>query len=449
MMIGLPVAAFFLAPSAGATSAPPGANLAGINASSFGTGVQVVPLVKGVVPAGNLSTGNFVQVSIPYSQSTLSTGPTSNSTSTPVWPGPVAATLSNALPLLGFPQSLANLLKDPVIAQADFPPQPSAGASGSYAPPAGSATGVGTANAKAGQYSTSGQANLSSESLAGGMVKIASSTATSSTSIGATSVLATAHSDVGHVSILGGLIDIASISSDASATSDGNFAQQSSGLKIGAVSIDLLGHKFPVYIGPNGLHLVSSDQGGIAVGVLNTVLTALNQAGLTITTVEPSNQVNGNAATVDSGVVEIGFVDANIPNPQGQIPVTSAGFAIDLGESQASAQATTLPPLPPFTPPPAPTPTPPVSTGLGAVVSSLAGAPSTTPSVTGGQPVLSSPTTTATAPAPSNPAPAVQAAVFGVPIRVAWVVIAVILSIIAAGPLLGYANWQLLRGRRT
>ena len=39
------------------------------------------------------------------------------------------------------------------------------------------------------------------------------------------------------------------------------------------------------------------------------------------------------------------------------------------------------------------------------------------------------------------------ASFLGLPVRVAWVVIAVLLSIVAAGPLLGYANWQLLRGR--
>jgi hypothetical protein len=37
----------------------------------------------------------------------------------------------------------------------------------------------------------------------------------------------------------------------------------------------------------------------------------------------------------------------------------------------------------------------------------------------------------------------------GAPVKVAWVVIAFLLSLVVSGPLLGYANWQLLRGRRS
>jgi hypothetical protein len=41
----------------------------------------------------------------------------------------------------------------------------------------------------------------------------------------------------------------------------------------------------------------------------------------------------------------------------------------------------------------------------------------------------------------------ILAGFLGIPVRVAWVVAAILLSIVAAGPLLAYANWQLLRGR--
>jgi hypothetical protein len=50
----------------------------------------------------------------------------------------------------------------------------------------------------------------------------------------------------------------------------------------------------------------------------------------------------------------------------------------------------------------------------------------------------------------SNPpvlAPQHADVVFGVPVRVAWVVVALLIAVLAAGPLLMYANWQLLRGR--
>lgn len=443
LLVGMPLSAFFLAPAPAATGTP-GEDLAGINATATGTGVQVIPLIRGVVPAGNLATGDFFQVSIPYSTSSATTGPSSSTIATPVWPGPVASSLASALPELGFPNSVAKLLKDPVLAEADYPAEVGAPTSSTYSTPGGSVSGAGTAGADAGLAGSTGKAALSSTSLLGGLVKVGSSTATSSTTVGTASVSDSADGQVGSISILGGLIQIAGISSQASASSDGTNATDSSELNIGAVTLDVAGAKIKAYIGPNGLHLVSANEGALAVSVLNTVLSALNQAGLSVTVVDPTSQIQGNSATVDSGVVEISFLDVNIPNPDGENPVSAAGVDVDLGESSANAQATTLPPIPPFSSSP-----PPAVVGSTPPGSSLTTPGSTTtPAVTTGPGVsLAQPGSTGSS-GVSLPQARVTPTVFGISTRLAWVVIAVILSIIASGPLLGYANWQLLRGRK-
>ena len=46
----------------------------------------------------------------------------------------------------------------------------------------------------------------------------------------------------------------------------------------------------------------------------------------------------------------------------------------------------------------------------------------------------------------SQPEPA---SIMGTPVKLAWVVLAFLISLVLAGPLLAYANWQLLRGRRS
>jgi hypothetical protein len=185
----------------------------------------------------------------------------------------------------------------------------------------------------------------------------------------------------------------------------------------------------------------------------------LQQLGLTVTTIAPSSQQNGQSASVTSAAVQVGFLDAHIPNPEGEVPLSSVGLDVDLGLSQASADATALPPFVPFpsiaTPPSTPAVVTPVTTAKtvasGSVIStSGSSSVSTTTSVPAAISSAPSPAVAAPVPVSQTPSsfPAVTPASFlGLPVRVAWVVIAVLLSIVAAGPLLGYANWQLLRGR--
>lgn len=458
LIIGLPLAAFLVAPTASAqVGAAPGSGLAGLNTSATAVAVQISPLTPGLVGAGNLTQGNLVEADMPYASSTVSTGPSTSGVASPVYPGPTAADAGNAVQTFSssVPPQLVSLLNDHVLAESDYPAQLTAGTSSSYAPPGGSAVGAGTASTQSGPAATTATASLNDTSV-GGAFDFGSSTSSTGATVQAASVATTADTEINHITIAG-VIQIAGISSTATASSNGTVGQENSTLHIGAVTILGL---YSAYIGPNGIRLVSSDQGGLAVVALNEVLGVLQQLGLTVTTIAPSSQQNGQSASVTSAAVQVGFLDAHIPNPEGEVPLSSVGLDVDLGLSQASADATALPPFVPFpsiaTPPSTPAVVTPVTTAKtvasGSVIStSGSSSVSTTTSVPAAISSAPSPAVAAPVPVsqtPSSSFPAVTPASFlGLPVRVAWVVIAVLLSIVAAGPLLGYANWQLLRGR--
>jgi hypothetical protein len=453
LVVVLPLVAWFAAPTAQAADAP-AANLAGLNANAYATAMQFIPLAKGLVPAGNLSTGDFFQISVPYANASSETGPSSTAIGTPMYPGPVAIALPGALQTEGFPAQFAALFADPVVAQAAYPPEPGRGASATYTPPSGSQSGVGPAKATAADSGSSAQAATNDTLLAGGQIEIGSSTTDSTTTIGASSISDVAHSFINRISILHGLVQIASITSNSTASSNGSVGSETSSLQIGAVTV--AGQA--AYIAPDGLHLAKTSNGlGNLVSTFNSALSALEQAGITVTTVSPSSNVQGTAASVDSGAVQIKFIDQNIPSPEGVVPLNLIGAEIDLGLTHADAQATVVPgfgstqfqssPLPGASSSGGASPSTPVaSAGGGGAASSVALSPGggfTTRSSSAG-----AGTTGSTSGQPGGVLPA-AATVMGIPTRMAWVVAAILLSIVASGPLLGYANWQLIRGRRT
>jgi hypothetical protein len=486
LMVTLPAVAFVAAP-AGAqttTTASPGANLAGISASATASAIQVQPLTPGFVGAGNVAVGDLIEADAPYASTTSSTGPTNAGTATPVYPGPTASELGTVFQTFApIPSSMANLMNDPVLAQSTYPPQINTKSSASYAPPGGSVTGVGTASTTSTAAGSTATAALNDTSLlgtgstilnipvpggllgplvqhlhlGGPLLDIASSSATTQSIVGASSVTDTAHSDVGRISLLFGAIQIAGVSSDASAMSNGTTASETTSTKVGAVTV--LGHS--ASIGPNGIQVDTKGLGAVAVSSVNAVLAALKQANLSVTTLQPTEQSQGNAASVSSGVVDIAFFDSNIPNPQGQVPFHALGLNFDLGLSQASADATSLPPF--TTPPglssssgstgsggglPVSTPSSPGSPGTPSAyvpgtpgqVETVGGTPQSLGSSAGPGPALAAPSGSSTF--GFNPL-----GFMGLPVRISWVVLAFILSLMAAGPLLAYANWQLLRGR--
>src|SRR5579863_6942859 len=132
--------------------------------------------------------------------------------------------------------------------------------------------------------------------MSGPLLEVSSSTASSASTIGNAAITATAHTAISTISLLFGLIQIAGITSDASATSDGKAGSQTNALKIGSVTV--AGHA--ASIGPNGIQIDKASQGNGLVGILNQVLILLNQFGLTVNTIAPTEQIQGNSATVTS-----------------------------------------------------------------------------------------------------------------------------------------------------
>jgi hypothetical protein len=458
LCLALPVAAFFAAPGARADDSP-GADLAGLNATAYGSGLQISPLTPGLVGAGNVARGNLVEAAVPYASAGTATGPSNTCVASPAYPGDTAAGAGNALSTFApqLPAAFVNLLNYPVLARADYPAQVTAGSSSTYSPPGG--TGAATASASATVGGANCQASTSSEGTPP-VLSVGSATASSQTVLTATSVSATGHSDVGSISLLGGLVSISGIVSDATASSDGTNGQVSS--NFGIASVKVAGQA--ASIGPQGLTLDATGVAGSLIPVANQALVALAQAGISVHTVSPVQSTDGAQATVTSGGLVIDFEDQNVPNPEGQVPVSSVGLDLNVGFSYATADATALPPLgsiganiPSSGSGSGPAvvsgsgSTPAVSGVSGPAATAVAGpATATNPAVSISSSGASTPKAPPAASAPAAvPAYRPAAAILGVPVKVAWVVIAAMLSLVASGPLLGYANWQLLRGRRS
>jgi hypothetical protein len=444
LVAGLPTVAYLAAPaSAGSPPAAPASGLAGFNTTATSAGVQFELLVPGLVPLGDPTLGNFIQASTPYANSTSTTGPSTGGLASPAWPGDAIATAGNALQTFepSLPQPLVNLLNDPVVARSSFPAQVGAGTTGSFTPtgPAG----IGSATTTSSVGVTTAKAALTDLSPLGvskgvPLLDIATASTSTAAAVNATSVSNSAETRIGHISIAG-LITIDGIDTTATASSDGHHGTPSATTNIGSVKVAGLAAS----IGPDGIALNGKGQAGVLVQTANKLLAALQKAGLSITALAPQTTKDGNGATATSGAVVVTFEDANLPDlgklaPQLPIPIpNSAGISLVLGLSHAAAAATlqpdiTLPPVTPTTSSTSPTTgsqtvgTPPcIGCGL-----STTGGERTEPNQ-GTAPLIAGQQSTA----------------LGVPVRTEWVVIALLLAVLAAGPLLTYANWQLLHGR--
>jgi hypothetical protein len=274
----------------------------------------------------------------------------------------------------------------------------------------------------------------------GPLIDVASTTSDSSVTVNASSVSAQAETHISHITIAG-VIQIDGIESVAVASSDGVTGHHTNTLHIDGVTVAGVSAN----IGPDGITLNKKAQNlpVSVIDVANTALTALQQAGLIVRLVPADGADAGEGSTATSGSIQVLFNDTNIPNlgavvPQVPIPLpNSFGFEVDLGGSQANAAATQLPGLPTV---------PSVGPGGGRPPAGPGGAVGCGGCSTG---VPNGPGLTSSVPGGTTPIVAMPAAhsVLGLPIHTAWVVLAFLLSLLAAGPLLAYANWQLLRGR--
>jgi hypothetical protein len=489
LVLGLPSVAYCLAPAAASVpftaKAEPASKLAGFNSGSTGAGIQIEVELPGIAPLGDATKGNFIQVQAPYAVSSTETGPSISGTASPAWPGPVAANAGNDLATFSpsIPQALVNALNYPIVARSVYPDQVHVHTSGSYTPPGGAQSGIGTASSHSslgGNRSTavlndtsplgslpkssplirtlSGLHGLhlghllasgGSAAHAGGtsIVSVGSATTTTAAKLLAGSVVTTARTEISNI-VVAGLIKIHSITTVARASTDGKHGHQHTHSRIGSTTVAGLA----ATIGPKGIKLQKKNLPlpGNPIGVVNNLLGQLQKQGLMVRLIQPRHKVHGSHAQASSGGVQVRYLNKHVPNLQGilpQLPIPAPnafGLDANFGISQVSANATPLPHITPIhtkAPKPAKSPTtntvPP------------AGPPSGSGFTGGDGGLPSGDVTTGTGGPQVTPVVAKQASetLLGVPVKVAWVILALVLSVMLAAPLLAYANWQLLRGR--
>ncbi|HET6810565.1 MAG TPA: hypothetical protein VFH50_06110 [Acidimicrobiales bacterium] len=437
----------------GGAAAPGGSQVAGYNLSAQATGARYDLASPGLLPVGDPHEGTIMEFDVPLARGSVSEGPVVNSLGSPAYPGDTAAHLGTAIATFGGPA----LPNDPVVAEATYPPSPGHSGSEQFGPSGGGA-GAGTASATAGQDGGTAQSTAAATSFSpAGSTPAASadsSTTTTHIDLGATCVSAQATATSGAVDLAGGLIHIAGVTGTAAARSDGTKGVPDAHLAVGKVTVGGLA----AFIDHDGIHL--AGQQPVGYGVVAQVQAALNNAlhtyGLGVKLIDPVTTVKPGAASADSGGLEV-TIDRQLPATgvpgvpaisipgQPPIPVGTPPAPLHIevvyGGAKVSTDATIAPPFPNLATPSLSPPGGTTGTGSGSAVGSSSSLSSPLPSsgsvggISGPGAAPSLQLARSGAPAPGVPAPA------------GWIIAGVLASLVLAGPLFGYARWQLLEGR--
>ncbi|HVA41889.1 MAG TPA: hypothetical protein VNF50_00230 [Acidimicrobiales bacterium] len=443
-----------------ATANASGHDIAGYTLGGSAAGYRYELDSPGLLPVGDPQQGNITELDVPYARENVSSGPLVASLGSAAYPGDTAAGVGSALGEFGF----KGVPNDPVLASAAYPPSPSSPASSSYPTSSEPSTvNAGAARAAADQNGGTSEASVSSYSLASGATQEAGGGPAQSDAavhLGAACVDSVSDAVASGI-VVAGIIHIASVSGSAQAMSDGIKAVPAAALHVGNVTVAGLA----AYIDQNGVHLAGQQPVGYGVvaGVQAALDAALKNDGITIKVLNPQTLVTGADATVTSGGLDIvvqrtlpaigvpGVPAITVPG-QAPIPLGTPGapvrYQVTLGEAQASVFATTAP-----APGSLASASPTGSTG-GPSSSSAASASSSSPGAPIGS--TSGGTTLSASPSPGSPS-GVSGPGSGLasdsgspgssPVPAGWVIIGVLVAIMAAAPLLGYARWQLLEGR--
>lgn len=291
--IGLAGPASAMLTAAPSASAP---TLGGWNTSADGNVVDI--LIDNTT--GLAGVHPFSEADFPEAESNFATGPFGTSLATVFWPGSAGGNFGSLSGELGFPSQLSPITSqtnDPVKAASAYPAGP---ASAQY--PAGSSSGVATMSSTASPTGTTAVADLSGENPSS---VLSFSNAKGTSASGATSTAtANASTDLSNVKILGGLIDIGSITSTAQASSDGTTGRGSATTNVSGVTV--LGQ--PTTIGSKGI--VIPDFPGALGAITNPIVqNAISQVisalGVTVTEFPAVQSAKGAGFTATSGGVSI------------------------------------------------------------------------------------------------------------------------------------------------
>jgi hypothetical protein len=443
----------FAAPFAGARAASTGAastGVAGSNLTALASGVRYQLNSPGFLPVGDPAEGNIMEFDLPFARVGASQGPLINAVGSPLYPGDTAAHLGTAIAT--FSPQAPKIENYPILAESNYPPTPSHGGDVHFGQ-----NGVGEARS---QTSASGASVVATElaQSIGGVVDVASSTVYNDVKIAADKVTSQARSVVGGITIAG-LITINGVTGTAEAVSDGANAKPAGHLDIGRVTV--AGQA--AYIDSSGVHVVGAGGGDGIVAPIQTLLDAtLAQDGISIRSIAPVVTHDGGQASASAGALAItlertapavsvpGLPALSIPGVATVAlgtPDLPMHIEMRIGDARAAANATAVPSF---------------DTGGEGVGGSTGGGglavDATTfdsgASVTGpGASVEGALTGGGGGPVDSGGAalalqPTADASSSrGIP--VGWVIVGFLGAIVVSGPLLGYARWQLLEGRRS
>lgn len=357
---------------AGHADAEPGSGLSSYSLSASAPGFALEGLYKDVA------------LTVPETTSTLTTGGVGSGLAALGWPGPVIGNAGTTILVLqpaAPPQT--TMLNDPVRAEA----RTAGPTEATYNQVPGT---VMHASAKDGEVTASSLTGSGTTLPVGEVGAVSASSRVALT--GATTAVATSQSSVQHLSLAGGQVEIGSVVSTASATSDGRTSSSKGSTTVTGVTVGGV----PVRVDDKGLHVAGQDAADpVPVATLTDAVKAL---GLTMLLTEPREVRQG------SSVRYVGAALVVILDQSGR------QIAITLGRASASVDASagggTTEVLPPAT-----------GTGSGAAPAVGSAAPPA-PLGTSSAPSLGAPTTTP----PSLPAPV--AAVVGAVAPVAALVLA-------------------------
>lgn len=443
-------------------------NLVGYNASALAVGAQFAFNVPNVVPLPN---ENLLEEDVPFARTTVGSGPVVDALGTPYYPGDIAANLGSLLTEFGAPPGVPN---DTLLAESKYPTSPGFPAQATFGVPPGSAAPLqpavfsATSDASTsggdamGALSGIGLANLGATpslplpgvSSSAGVLQVGNISATNSVKLDTGTVTATATAQV-HELDVAGMVDVASLTSSATASSGGTTGTPTSSLHLGQVTVD----GQAAYIDGSGVHLASTStsSAGVTPTQLQNALDAtLSQDGITITLLNPQLSTSGAQATANAGglvitishQIDVPFIpgEPTIPVPQlGNVGLpagsytatTSITFGLANANVTASGLAAEIAPLPD-------------SSGLG-TLGSATGFDSFGSSGLGGS------TTSVTPSGPGSAAAAPTTLVAGttdfplrgIPAPIGWTITSLLACALLAYPLLLVARWQFLAGRRS
>lgn len=434
-------------------------SLGGYNVSADGNAVDIlVDNTTGLAGVHPLSEADF-----PEAESSFETGPFGSGLADVFWPGGPAADFGSLAPEVGFPPSSAPLytkLYDPVRASAQYPSGPE---SSSY-PPNGP-PGVFEMQSRAGPTGVTSKAAMVDQQ-SGAAVLGFSQAKGSSAATAANAAVGSASSDLSNVKLLGGLIDIGSITSSAQVSSDGS--QPATGSALTHISgVTVLGQ--PATFGSDGLVLPDFAKAlGPVTGpvVQNAVSQTVTGLGLTVKELPAVETADGESYTATSGGVAVRIVPPSsaatlleqagaalaplFPAQAAIIPTLPGllqGFTmtITLGRATAATDAS-----PPFSSSFNPSAIPTSTVGAGSPGTSASSASSAvTGALGGGTGAAPAPATIGGGSAPSAAAPQAGGSTRSGPATLVSLTSplgagAVAVGVIVAG-LLGYALWRLAR----